>query len=161
MNEKDKRLAEAVLACLCQGAQIDGIRFGPVLQILITDHASGKHPIAGQIYLNLGSKWTVFDSAPASLPDSESELPEMTEDQQIQAICSMRGLTITSIELGKSRPHLIMTLEDGRVFFLNGRHDKYEAWQLGVAMGDPSETWLVVAVPGGDIVVWAPANLGT
>lgn len=161
MDEKDKWLAESVLSRLCQGAQIDGIRFGPVLQLLITDHSSGKDPIAGQTYLNLGSKWTVFDSAPASLPDSETELPGMTEDQQIQTICGMRGLTITGIELGRSQPHLIITLEDGRVFFLNGRDDQYESWQLGVAMGDPAESWLVVAVPGGDIAVWAPKGFRT
>lgn len=50
MDSKDKQLAETVLKHLCEGSDVDGIRFGPVLQILITNHSSDKELIPGQVY---------------------------------------------------------------------------------------------------------------
>lgn len=158
MDEKDKHLAEAVLRRLCEGAQIDGIRFGPVLQILITDHASEKELIKGQIYLNLGSSWRVFDRLPPSLPNGEEELPELPQEEQIQAICRIRERVIVGVELGEMEPHLILTLDDGRVVFVNGKHEMYECWQIGVTRSGTEEPWLVVACPGGDVAVWAPQS---
>jgi len=67
----DKTLAESVLDRLCVGAQVDGIRFGPVLQMLITHH--GQEIVRGQVYLNLGSRWAVFRDSRLQLPASEDE----------------------------------------------------------------------------------------
>jgi len=156
---EDKKLAEAVMRRLCQGAQIDGIRFGPILQLLITDHGSGKAPIRGQLYLNLASTWTVFDLAPASFPDKEEDLPEPPVEQQLKTLCDLRERVITEIKLGEDQPHLILSLDDGRILFVNGRHHMYECWQLGVALGDLREFYMVVALPGsGGVIVWAPEN---
>lgn len=160
MELKDKKIAEAVLVHLCQGAQIDGIRFGPVLQILITDHSSTKAYIPGQIFLNLGSSWAVFQTLPNPLPDHEDDLPDAPVEQQLQTICGIRELMITDIQLGETYPHLLLGLEDGRILFVNGRHEMYECWQLGVAMGNPQESWLVVATPSGGVAVWAPDSFG-
>lgn len=160
MELKDKRIAEAVLKRLCQGAQIDGIRFGPVLQILITDHSSTQAPIRGQIHLNLASSWALFESLPNPLPDHEDDLPDVPVEQQLQTICGIRELMITDIQLGETQPHLLLRLEDGRTLLVNGRHDMYECWQLGVAMGNPQERWMVVATPGGGVAVWAPDSFG-
>jgi hypothetical protein len=156
MEPEDKKLAEAVLKHLCQGAQIDGLRFGPVLQILITDHTSSKTPIRGQVYLNLGSSWTVFTTPPTSWPTNEDDQPEPSIDEQLRTICELRELVIADIKLAYTQPHLIMTLEDGRILFVNGWHEKYECWQLGVALGGSDEFWLVVATPNGGVAVWAP-----
>ena len=92
MDARDKHLAETVLQRLCGDSQIGGIRFGPVLQILLSpvDHVGDK-PISGQVYLNLGSGWTVFDSRPAFFPNGEDELPEGSAEKQIQAICDLRS----------------------------------------------------------------------
>ncbi len=139
MDEKDKQLAESVLRRLCEGAQIDGIRFGPVLQILITDHVSGNEPLKGQVYLNLGSCWRVVATRQAVFPEGEEELPEVTPEEQIQAICSIRERVIVGVELGASEPHLILTLGDGRVVFVNGKHDVYECWDMGVAFSGVEE----------------------
>jgi hypothetical protein len=57
MEAKDKEIADKVLKHLCLGSRIDGIRFGSVPQILITDHDSDIYKnIKGQVYLNLASK---------------------------------------------------------------------------------------------------------
>ena len=157
MDAKDKYLAEAVLRRLCADSQIGGIRFGPVLQILIS-HANheGDEPINGQVYLNLGSSWKVFDSCPASFPNSEDELPEAPAEEQIQIICDLRERTIIKAELGENQPHLILTLDDGRVVFVNGKHEMYECWNMGVAFS--GDSWQVIACPSGGVAVWAPKN---
>ena len=157
MNIKDKQLAEAVLRRLCKEAQIDGIRFGPVLQILIS-HVNhlGDDPLHGQVYLNLGSSWKVFDSRPAFFPNGEDELPQAAAEEQIQAICDLRERAITNAEICENEPHLILTLEDGRVLFVNGKHDLYECWDMGVAFS--ADKWQVVACPGGAVAIWAPQS---
>lgn len=55
------------------------------------------------------------------------------------------------IRLGDTSPHLIITLESGKVLFVKGHHPKYECWQLRA-----DEEWLIVAVPGDGIAVWCP-----
>jgi hypothetical protein len=155
MTAKDKQLAEAVLRRLCQASEVNGIRFGPVLQILLNHvNAEGEEPIFGQVYLNLGSSWKVFDSRPESFPNGEDELPQAPAEEQIRTICDLRERTIIKAELGEAEPHLILTLDDGRVVFVNGKHDEYECWDVGVAFS--GELLQVVACPGGGIAVWAP-----
>jgi hypothetical protein len=158
VEAEDKRLAETVIRRLCQGAQIDGIRFGPILQILISDHASGKPHVQGQVYLNLASTWAVFDTRPVSYPDYEQDLPEQNIEEELSVLCSLREAIISDIELGTEQPHLIIHFENGSSLFLSGRHEKYECWQLGVALGNPQECWLVVALPGGGVAVWSPES---
>lgn len=160
MDDKDRQLAEAVLGRLCEGAEITGIRFGPVLQVLISHiNAEGHEPIPGQVYLNLGSGWRVFDSRPARFPDGEEELPGAPAEEQIRTICDLRGRNIIKAELGEAEPHLILTPDDRRVVFVNGKHDVYECWDVGVAFS--GDTWQVIACPGGDVAIWAPKNFVT
>ena len=155
MNYSDRRLAQAVIKRLCQGAQIDGIRFGPILQLLLTIPSSSKLAVKGQVYLNLASTWDIFDRLPSMFLESETDLPRIAVGQQIAAICSIREQVISEARLEDGVPHLILTLESGKVLFLNGHHEKYETWQLGVAFNDPAEPWMVVACPGDNIAVWA------
>ena len=160
MNYREGRTpAQAVIRRLCQGAQVDGIRFGPILQILITDHAATTPRVRGQTYLNLGSRWKVFEDHPASWPDGEHHLSQPPLDEQLAALCALREATIARVELGERQPHLILHLDGDRALFVNGRHDQYECWQLGVALGDPNEHWMVVACPGGEVAVWAPQEV--
>jgi len=155
MDAKDKQLAEAVLRRLCENSEINGIRFGPILQILISHvNPEGDQPIYGQVYLNLGSSWKVFDSRPTSFPNGEDELPEASAEEQIQIICELRERTIIKAELGEDQPHLILTLDDGRILFVNGKHDMYECWDIGVAFS--GDYWQVIACPGGGVAIWAP-----
>lgn len=159
MNEQDRRLAIAVLERLCKGAQIDGIRFGPVLQILISSSDYEDGPTKGQVYLNLGSSWKIYETLPVSFPNGEDEMTEASQDEQIRAIVSIRERVIRKVELGETEPHLILTLDDDRIVFVNGKHDQYECWDMGVAFDGNEEPWLVVACPSGGIAVWAPKGI--
>jgi hypothetical protein len=152
----DRTLAEAVIRRLCVGAQIDGVRFGPVPQLLVTDHATGKPPIHGQVYLNLASTWRIYPERPAAFPRGEDALPEYDEGHALQLLLELREAEIAGAELSADAPDLIFTFADGRVFFLNGRHERYETWQLGVAHARDDPPWLVVACPGDEVAVWAP-----
>jgi len=160
MNSSDRATALAVLRHLVEGAQVDGVRFGPVLQLLITNH-SKKSAVKGQVYINLESRWEIFDALPQPLPNGEHEFRELTRDEELWLLCSIREAQIDRVDLGGETPHLMLVLEGGRVLFLNGHHDQYEPWQCGVALGDRDERWLVVACPGGDVAVWAPPTFRT
>lgn len=155
----DRALAERVLRRLCVGAIIEGIRFGPILQVLLANDDWRGKPIPGQVYLNLESKWTTFPSRPPRFPDSEDDLPDVSDDDQVRVLCRLRLRKIAAVELGQAAPHLLLTLEDGSMFFVNGRHEMYECWQLGVCYAEPPNAWLVVACPGGDVAVWAPPDV--
>ncbi len=155
MNDSDRHFGEAVIAHLCDGGQIDGIRFGPTLQILIANGSASTY-VKGQVYLNLGSAWFVSDGAPAEVPESEDLFPQLHPEEEVARICEIREQTIVRSWLGADVPHLFFELGSGQVFCLNGHHDQYESWQLGVAFGDPNDTWLVVAGPDDAIAVWAP-----
>ena len=121
MKDEEKTLAELILQRLCKNAEISGIRFGPILQILLTNEGSHKFPINGQVYLNLSSRWKVIDFRPLQFPESEDDLLEMTNEEEIQVICSIRERIIENVEIGKNYPHLILTLDDKRVVFVNGK----------------------------------------
>jgi hypothetical protein len=149
----DRVRGEEVLRRLCVGAQVDGIRFGPVPQLLITDHASKKTPVRGQIYLNLASRWSIFPSRPEILPLGEESLDEPEETEALRQLCEMREAVIVQAELGADAPDLLLTFEDGRVFFLNGRHEQYETWQFGIAFRSDAGA-LVGACPGNEVAVW-------
>ena len=158
MDPADKALAEAVLRRLCVGAQIDGIRFGPILQLLITDHTGTRLPVAGQVYLNLGARWQIFAYRQPVLPRGEDALPEFDAAEELRLLCELRDAEVERVELATDAPDLVLTFTDGRVLFVNGRHDRYESWQLGVAFAGQDEPWLVVACPGGGVAVWAPSD---
>ena len=158
MNKKDKNLADLILQRLCNHAEIGGIRFGPVLQILLAVEHSKNIPISGQVYLNLSSSWTLFSSRPTKFPKSEEDLPKMTTEEEIQTICSIREQTIIEVELGEDAPHLILTLDDGKIIFVNGNDNQYESWDIGVAFGKIEESWQVIACPGGEISIFPPPN---
>lgn len=154
----DRELAEAVLRRLCQGGSVNGVRFGGILQMLVRAPASSLPPLRGQVYINLASRWTVFETRPSQFPEYEHEVPELTVEEQLYVLCTIRERTLQRVELGLTKPHLILTLDNGSVFFLCGNNDSYESWDVGVAMGDRSERWQVVALPGGEVGIWAPKH---
>ena len=151
MNAKNKKLALRLLKRLFEGSQIEGVLFGTVKQLLIKQGGSYR----GQIYLNLASSWMVVDALPDPLPSGEDDFPDLSEEEELSVICSLRHQTISKLELGNNHPHLILTLENGAIFLLNGIHYGYECWQAGVS-GNSGENSLVVATPGGDLAVWLP-----
>jgi hypothetical protein len=161
MKEIDRQLGTAVLRQLLLNASIGGVRFGPLLQLLVDDHRperrSRSRPL-GQTYINLESPWAVFPTRPDRLPSRSDDFPVLDEDEQLRVLCSIRFHEIADVELGDLYPHLILTLASGRLFILCGQHDRYESWQCGVAHGSREEYWLIVATPGGGLAIWAPEH---
>jgi len=151
---RDKPVAEELLRRLCIGALVGGIRFGPVPQLLITNQSSNKPPVRGQVYLNLESSWRIYPARPAALPRGETEIEEPDEAEALRQLCELRETVIANVELGTDAPDLLVTFADGRVFFLNGRHEQYESWQFGIAFA-PNVGALIVACPGNQIAVWS------
>ena len=64
----------------------------------------------------------------------------------------MRRQKVIGIQLGIESPHLIITLGNGQIIYVNSFHEDYECWQAGVQCED----WLVVATPGNEIPTWIP-----
>src|SRR5687767_14335526 len=151
MTEQDRDLAAAVLRYLCVGAYVGGLRFGATPELLIDGS-----PAEGQVYLNLESAWQIFPGPPATIPQEENQVPVMTEEQALLALCALRESEIVDIALGGDCPHLLVHFIDGRVLFVLGRHARFECWQLCVSWGPPDERSLVVARPGCEVAVWSP-----
>ena len=151
---QDRELALAVVRHLIVGGTIGGVRFGVCPQLLIHDTPP---LLRGQVYINLQARWSLFPSFPASEPESEECMPELAMEDQLVQISRLRDLPIRRVDFGVAAAHLLLTLEGGSVFFLWGKHEQYETWQVGVAFGEPGETWEVVACPGGRLAVWAPS----
>lgn len=149
----DAAIATEVLAYLIEGEDVAGLRFGGP-QILFT---SGADRPSGEPYINLLSAWAVYRSRPASFPAAEEEVPGAPDDAgECTAILALRHATVLRVEVLEPVPHLVVTFTDGRVLFLWGGHPRYESWQAGLSFSS-EENWLVVAAPGGGVVVWAPA----
>ncbi|WP_340010900.1 hypothetical protein MHI32_22485 [Paenibacillus sp. FSL H7-0690] len=152
MNKENRDFAERVLKQLCIGAKIDGLRFGVssgATQVYLTKY-EGFDDLAGQLYLNIESKWTIFDSVPSQYPSNESQIADVSEEEKYSQIIKVRREKIIDIQLGDSTPHLIISFESGSILFVIGFHEKYECWQVGVE----SDNWLVVACPMNGIATW-------
>jgi hypothetical protein len=154
MNPQAKYLAEAALRHLLLGAHVNGIRFGPNLQLLIKK--SNKILLQGQIYLSLESRWMLWSTAPENLPADEDDIPVLSVEEELKTLYGLREQVIINVQLGELSPHLILTLASGYTFFTNGKHDLYECWQVGVSTKCSEECWMIVSCPGDDIAVWAP-----
>ncbi|MGM0845645.1 MAG: hypothetical protein ACQEUT_11760 [Bacillota bacterium] len=162
MKKEEKTFAENVLQHLFLGAQVDGIQFGmspSTIKIIFVNYevnslVSDEFDFGGQSFLNIESKWNLFERTPESYPLNENDIKEYSEEVEYESIFKIRRQKVVHIELGEQVPHLLITLQNGYTIFVNGFHDNYECWQAGVPYED--DTWLVVAVPGTEIAVWAP-----
>ncbi|UNL87452.1 hypothetical protein [Priestia koreensis] len=154
MNSDDKFFAEKTLKHLFLGSQVDGMQFGisPAVTKIYFTNFEGSDDFGGQLYLNIESKWCLFDKPPEKYPSNEDEIEDYSEDEEYSMIYKIRRQKVINIQLGETTPHLFIILENGCTLFVNGFHDKYESWQAGVQFDD----WLVVSVPGDEIATWAP-----
>ncbi|CAM3882686.1 MULTISPECIES: hypothetical protein [Bacillus cereus group] len=154
MNIEDKIHAENVLKNLFVGAQVDRLQFGispTAIKIHFTNFYTPVH-YEGQLYISIETKWRLFNKPPHKYPSNEDEYDDYTEEEEYKRIFEMRRQKIIDIQLGIERPHLIITLRNGQIIFINGFYDDYECWQAGVQCED----WLVVAAPGNEISTWTP-----
>ncbi|MGK0532757.1 hypothetical protein [Bacillus sp. 'calajunan'] len=149
MNTEDKIYAEKVLKNLLTGLQF-GISPGAIKIHFTTFHDSVDYD--GQLYINIESKWRLFNKLQKRYPLNEDEFEDYSEEEEYERIFKIRRQKVTDIQLGLESPHLIITLESGQIIFVNGFHDDYECWQAGVQCED----WLVVAAPCNEIATWVP-----
>jgi hypothetical protein len=157
MDVDDKQYTERVLRHLLVDSQIDGMKFGtaPGATSILFTHYSARDP--DELWLNIESRWTVFQSDYKELPKNEDEIPERTDEESYNLIVKLRRQKVVHVELGELVPHLLMRLESGQTLFVNGHHDMFECWQ--VSDGSPyGGDWHLVAVPGDDIAVWTPGE---
>jgi hypothetical protein len=156
MNKSHKQKAEETLKYLCLGSRIEGIKFNGT-QILISESETNSSRIEGQIYLNIESRFEIFESFPEKIPFHEDELPKLDWIEEAKRLCVLRLKRITDVRLGENIPHLFIQFESGEVLFVYGHHDLYENWQLGVwSKLNTSEHWDVIAIPGDDVAIWCP-----
>ncbi|KAA0745504.1 hypothetical protein DN389_13825 [Bacillus sp. AY3-1] len=154
MNTEDKIYAEKVLKNLFIGSQVDGLQFG-ISPGAIKIHFTTFHDSVdydGQLYINIESKWHLFNKPQKRYPLNEDEFEGYSEEEEYERIFKIRRQKVTDIQLALESPHLIITLESGQIIFVNGFHDDYECWQAGVQC----EQWLVVAAPCNDISTCIP-----
>lgn len=158
MDIEDRVFAEKVLKYLCIGTRIDGLQFAlsPATTKIYLTNYDGADNVNGQIYLNIESKWKVYESKPLVFPTKEEDIEEFSEEEEYKQIFKIRREKIIDIKLADKSPHLIITLESKKILFVNGYHEKYECWQVGVHFLDTD--WLVVACPNNGIALWAASD---
>jgi len=122
MNLKDKEVAEKVIRYLCLNSDINGYRFHPCSQLLLSGPDDGRNDIDGQIFINLESRFKVYSSMPSCLPQCEEDIEELNEEEELNLIFKLKRKRIIDIKLGDLHPHLIITFESGEVLFVNGNH---------------------------------------
>lgn len=149
MEERDRKLAEAVLNRLFCGSSVNGLRFFTP-QVLL----DGPKDIRQEGFINLASEWVVLDSVPDEYPSSFEEL---TQEEEEFAVCELRGEEVDKVEILSPWPHLVVHFRSGKVLYMRGKDEQYEPWTAGLtSFGKDSDMWLVVACPGGGLAVWAP-----
>ncbi|WP_420910340.1 hypothetical protein [Neobacillus muris] len=157
LDVEKKQFAERALQHLFIGSQLDGLKFGigpGAILIRFMHYESSQQP--DDLWINIESKWTLFPTEIIDYPNSEDEMDDLTEDEQLNLVFKLRRDKVVDVKLGKTVPHLIMVFQSGLTMFVNGHHEMYECWQVGDGAGYGGDQWLIVATPGDDIATWAP-----
>ena len=152
-KQSQKDIAESILSPLLVGASINGLRFG-MLQLIFEPALS----VPSEPYINLASAWRLYAARPDSFPENESELPSLSQEQEIFCAVSLRHKVVASVEVMEPWPHLILTFTDGSVLYLNGKNDQYEPWTSGLTYTPPGKETQVIACPGGELAFLLPRD---
>ncbi|WP_051348783.1 hypothetical protein [Peribacillus kribbensis] len=141
------------------GSQLDGIKFGagPGCTFLYFLHYKNQEP--DLMWLNIEvNKFIILPKNSGNLPKYNEKMDELDEEESIKRILEIRREEIVDISLGDTSPHLFITFKSGKVLFVNGYDKNFECWQAGDGEGYGGHEWLIVAVPGNEIAVWAPKD---
>lgn len=158
MNAKKREFAEKALKHLLIGSQLDGVKFGlsPGSFLIRFERYYPPEQEPEQLWINIESKWTVFPTEIIDYPNSEDEMDDLNEEEQLNLVFKLRRDKVVDVKLGETIPHLIMVFQSGLTMFVNGHDDMYECWQVGDGAGYGSKIWEIVATPGDGIATWAP-----
>ncbi len=92
MNKEDKCHAEKALKNLFIGSQVDGLQFG-ISPGAIKIHFTNFHdPVEydGQLYINIESKWCLFNKPQKRYPLNEDEFEDYSEEEEYKRIFEIR-----------------------------------------------------------------------
>jgi hypothetical protein len=153
IEQSQKELAESTLGPLLIGASVNGLRFG-TLQLIFEPEQN----VPSEPYINLASAWTLYPSRPESFPENESDVPDITQDEEILAAVSLRHKVVASVEVLEPWPHLVLTFTDNTVLYLNGKNDRYEPWTAGLTYAPAGKETQVIACPGGELAFIIPQD---
>lgn len=156
LNNEHREYAEKVLTHLFVGSQLDGIKFGlgPSAILILFEHYDTHS--TDRVWLNIESRWGIYDKNTYIFPNSEDEIKELSEEDEYKLIFELRRDKVVNVKLGTNIPHLYIEFKSGNILFVNGHHHKYECWQAGDGLGYTGDEWLVVATPGDGISLWVP-----
>jgi hypothetical protein len=132
------------------GASVHGVRFG-ALQLLFYP-SSGS----GELFINLSSAFQIFDSRPAAFPESESEVPEQSQENEILSLFGLRGYEVSLVEIVEPAGHLAVTFTNGIVLYVNGSNAGPEPWHAGLNALDRKESIWVIAISGDRPIAYMP-----
>jgi hypothetical protein len=139
-----------LLQQLFAGATVWGVRFGS-LQLLFQP-SSGS----GELFISLSSAFQVFESMPAAFPESESEVPDLSEEAELLSLFALRGYKASQVEIVEPGGHLAVTFANGTVLYVNGNNAGPEPWHAGLNALDRAESAWVIAISGGKPIAYTP-----
>jgi hypothetical protein len=156
-NRKNLQLARRIIRFLCDGCQIDGLRFGPNFQLLITpERERSDHP-HGQVYLNLSKNWALCRKRSSKLC-SPPRFTSRSHGEKLRVLCRLQNRVIERAEITSPQLHLYLYLDGRTLLALNGC-DNTHHWDLGVAFAlSREEEWNVMVYPDGRLEVSCPRH---
>ncbi|WP_078146059.1 hypothetical protein [Exiguobacterium sp. HVEsp1] len=80
------------------------------------------------------------------------------EGEQLEQLMRLRRERIHQIRLGDEHPHLELEFESGSLLFINGYQEHFECWQAGDARPLGGDAYLLVAMPQGELAIFADGD---
>ncbi|WP_214760680.1 hypothetical protein [Exiguobacterium sp. s129] len=80
------------------------------------------------------------------------------EGEQLEQLMRLRRERIHHVRLGDEHPHLELEFESGSLLFINGFQEQFECWQAGDARPLGGDAYLLVAMPQGELAVFADGD---
>lgn len=150
MSSATKTDPSVVLNQLFIGSSVCGVRFGAT-QLLFSP-SSGS----GELFVNLSSAFQIFESSPEVLPGSESDVPDLSQEEEMLTLFALRGFEVEKVAIAAPDGHFVMTFKNGMVLYVNGNNEGPEPWHAGLNAFNRAESSWVIAISGGQSLVYAP-----
>ena len=80
------------------------------------------------------------------------------EGEQLEQLMRLRRERIHQVRLGDEHPHLELEFESGSLLFINGYQEHFECWQAGDARPLGGDAYLLVAMPQGELAIFADGD---
>ncbi|WP_370149926.1 hypothetical protein [Exiguobacterium profundum] len=80
------------------------------------------------------------------------------EGEQLEQLMRLRRERIHQVRLGDEHPHLELEFESGSLLFINGYQEYFECWQAGDARPLGGDAYLLVAMPQGELAIFADGD---